>query len=78
MYPDADLDVVVYEFQWNSVYEQAEDGNYYWKSTAERTPVYTTTLTTDGEGNGVVNFTPEKGGQYQVTATGEDADGNRI
>ncbi len=44
MYPNADLDVVVYEFRWNSVYEQAEDGNYYWKSTADRTPVYTTTV----------------------------------
>ena len=37
----ADLDVVVYEFRWNSVYERAEDGNYYWKSIADRTPVYT-------------------------------------
>jgi len=77
-YPEANVDVVIYEFQWNSVYEKAEDGNFYWKSTAQRSPVLTTTLPTDGEGNGVINFTPEKGGQYQVTAAGEDAAGNRI
>ena len=78
MYPKADLDVVVYEFRWNSVYEQAEDGNYYWKSTADRTPVYTTTVSTDGEGVGSFVFTPAKGGQYQVTAAGTDTEGNEI
>lgn len=77
-YPNADLDVVVYEFQWNSVYEQAEDGNFYWKSTAKRTPVFTTTVSSDAQGEGVVTFTPAKGGQYQVAASGEDEAGNRI
>lgn len=77
-YPDAELDVVVYEFRWNSVYERAEDGNFYWKSTAERTPVYTTTVSTDGAGDGTLAFTPEVGGQYQITAQGEDEAGNTI
>ena len=78
LYPDADLDIVVYEFQWNSVYEQAEDGNYYWKSTADRSPVYTTTVSTDAAGVGSFSFTPAKGGQYQVTALGTDTKGNEI
>jgi uncharacterized protein YfaS (alpha-2-macroglobulin family) len=77
-YPDADLDVVVYEFRWNSVYERAEDGNFYWQTTAERTPVYTTTVSTDANGDGALAFTPEKGGQYQVTGQGTDAAGNTI
>jgi uncharacterized protein YfaS (alpha-2-macroglobulin family) len=78
MYPNADLDVVVYEFRWNSVYERAEDGNFYWKSTADRTPVYTTTVSTDADGMGSFTFSPEKGGQYQVTALGTDEAGNEI
>ncbi|MBE2237947.1 MAG: Ig-like domain-containing protein, partial [Caldilineaceae bacterium] len=78
MYAGAELEVVVYEYVWSSVYEQAEDGNFYWKSSAERTPVYTTTVTTDDRGAAEIQFTPEKGGQYQVTATGEDTLGNTI
>jgi uncharacterized protein YfaS (alpha-2-macroglobulin family) len=77
-YPEAALDVVVYEFRWNNVYEQAEDGNFYWKSSAERTPVYSTTVTTDDLGEAAIAFTPAAGGQYQVTALGADAAGNQI
>ncbi len=78
MYAGAGLTVVVYEYVWNSLYEQAEDGNFYWKSSPERTPVYTTTVTTDDRGLAAFDFTPAKGGQYQVTATGEDTLGNTI
>lgn len=77
-YPDQELNAVVYEFRWNSVYEQAEDGNYYWKSTAERTPVYTTSVTTDSQGDATITFTPEKGGQYQITTLGTDPASNEI
>ncbi len=70
--------MIAYEFQWNSVYEQAEDGNYYWKSTADRTPVFTTTATTDAEGTTSIQFVPEVGGQVQITASGTDAAGNQI
>ncbi len=78
MYAGADLDVVIYEYTWSSVYEQAENGTYYWKSSAERTPVYTTTVTTNDRGMATIDFTPEKSGQYQVTATGDDTLGNVI
>ena len=78
MYAGAELEVVVYEYIWNSVYERAEDGNFYWKTSAERTPVYTTTVTTNDRGVTSFEFTPEKSGQYQATATGEDTNGNVI
>ncbi len=78
MYAGAKLTVVVYEYVWNSLYAQAEDGNFYWKSSADRTPVYTTTVTTDDQGLAAFDFTPSKGGQYQVTATGEETLGNTI
>ncbi len=38
------IDAVVYEFNWNSVYELAADGSYRWSTSVERTPVYSTTL----------------------------------
>ena len=77
-YPNAELESVVYQVQWNSVYEQAEDGNYYWKTSVQRTPVMTTSVTTNEQGEGVVSFTPEQGGQYEVSASGQDAAGNSI
>ncbi len=75
-YPGATLDVAVYEFMWNSVYT-FENGEYVWKTDVERTPVYSTTVTTDRDGVAAISFTPEKAGQYQVTAAGVDAQGNR-
>jgi hypothetical protein len=77
-YGGAKLESVVYEVVWNSVYEQAEDGNFYWKSTAERTPIFTDTVTTDDTGAALLTFTPPRGGEYQVTATGSDQLGNLI
>ncbi len=76
--PDVPLELVVHQVVWNSVYEKAPDGTYYWTSTVERTPVFTTSLTTDEAGAGLLTWTPEQGGQYLVTAAGEDQAGNAI
>jgi len=76
--PDRDLTVVVYEHKWYSVWEEGEDGRFYWKSTVEDTPVLTTTVTTDQEGKAVAAFTPEKGGVYKIAASGQDERGNEI
>ena len=73
MYAGAELDVVVYEFVWNSVYEQAEDGNYYWKIVGrahaglhdDRDDATTTVWLRSSSRR-------QKSGQYQVTATGDD------
>ncbi len=77
-YPGVNLDVVVYEFRWNSVYEQTAGGSYAWTTSVERTPVLTTTLTTERDGTARLNWTPEKGGQYQIMASGEDDAGNQV
>lgn len=73
-----DLDVNIYEFQWNSVYEQGADGRFVWQTSVERTPVLTGTLRTDSAGTEIITWTPPKGGQYQVIASGRDEQGNVI
>ncbi|MCE7984839.1 MAG: hypothetical protein DYG89_27010 [Caldilinea sp. CFX5] len=77
-YPGVELAATVYEFNWNSVYEQSADGSFAWKSSVERTPVFTTSVTTDRDGSAVLTWTPTKGGQYQIVASGEDDAGNEI
>jgi len=77
-YPGVELEAIVYEFKWNSVYEQGANGAYNWQTSVERTPVFTTTLTTDRDGMAPLTWTPERGGQYQVVASGEDDAGNQI
>ena len=74
-YPGAVLDVVVYEFNWQSVYVKSE-GRYQWETSVERTPVYTTSVTTGRSGMAAIAWTPPKAGQYQITAAGEDERGN--
>ncbi|MBP7962081.1 MAG: Ig-like domain-containing protein [Caldilineaceae bacterium] len=77
-YPDAALQAVVYQFNWNSVFEKGPDGVMRWTTNVERIPVYTDTLTTDTAGQGLLTWTPETGGQYQIALTGQDERGNGI
>lgn len=77
-YPGVALTAQVYEFDWNSVYEKTADGSFAWKTSVERTPILITTVTTDRDGSAVLTWTPEKGGQYQIVASGEDDAGNAI
>ncbi|MGD8518461.1 MAG: MG2 domain-containing protein [Anaerolineae bacterium] len=72
------LKVVFMEHRWYSVRRQAEDGNFYWDWTAEDTPVFTTTVTTDGQGRAEALFTPQQAGTYRVRAQGRDQRGNEI
>ena len=75
---DQDVQVVFAEHNWYSVQKQYEDGSFYWESTAETVPVFTTTVTTDGDGLALADFTPESGGVYKILATAEDDAGNTV
>lgn len=77
-YPGAALDVTVYEFQWNSVYERGAGGAYVWRNEVDRRPVYSTTVTTGRDGFTTVDWTPERGGQYQIEAVGQDEEGAQV
>lgn len=77
-YAGAALEAIVYEYEWSSVYVRTADGSYRWQTSVVRTPVVTTTATTDRQGEAVITWTPERGGQYQIIARGEDEAGNAI
>ncbi len=77
-YPGVELTATVYEFNWNSVYEQTADGSFAWQTSVERTPILTTSVTAGRDGNTLLTWTPTKGGQYQIVASGEDDAGNAI
>ncbi len=76
--PDREVTIVFSEHNWYSVRKQAEDGRYYWESSVEDIPVFTTTTTTDEGGEGAVSFTPKEGGIYKVTASGLDERENEV
>ena len=75
-YAGAELTAIVVDYEWNSVYEKAADGSYRWETSVERTPVYTTTLTTNRDGEALLEWTAEEPGQYQIVVSGEDDAGN--
>jgi uncharacterized protein YfaS (alpha-2-macroglobulin family) len=76
--PKRELTAVFAEHRWYSVQKQAEDGRYYWESVVEDIPVFTTTVTTDGDGEAVAGFTPETGGIYKVIVSGLDERENEV
>ena len=77
-YPGAGLDATVYEVIWSSVYEQSADGGYRWESNVERTPVFTSTVTSGRDGKTAIEWAPTRAGQYQVAVRGQDEVGNPV
>jgi len=76
--PEVPLTVVFLEQHWYNVQQQSDDGRFFWDWKLQEVPVYTTTLTTDGIGAAVTEFTPEKGGVYRVRAYGRDKQENLV
>ncbi len=70
--------VVVSKHRWYSVQEEQEDGTFRWVTKVEDTPILTTTVKLDEKGRGVVEFTPDEGGTYKVSASARDRLGNEI
>ncbi len=76
--PNQKVEVVVSRVEWRSVREQLEDGQFYWTTRADETPLITRTVTTDASGAAVFEWTPSEPGEHKVEATGRDARGNTI
>jgi len=70
--PDQSLDVEVYRREWVNTFVENEFGGGAWEWETVDTLVYTSTLTTDGNAEGVVTFTPEEGGSYRIVVSGRD------
>ena len=76
--PQRQLTVVFAEHNWYSVKKEAEDGRFYWESTYEDVPVFTTTVETSRQALAAASFIPQKGGTYKVIATGLDEKDNEV
>jgi hypothetical protein len=76
--PTVPLTVVFSLRKWYSVQEKGADGGFYWTTNFSDTPVFTQTVTTDGQGAATTSFIPGDGGSYRVLATGRDARGNEV
>ncbi|MDH7487906.1 MAG: Ig-like domain-containing protein [Anaerolineae bacterium] len=76
--PNVPLTVIFSLRDWYSVQEKGADGGFYWTTRFKDTPVFTQTITTDGEGKALASFVPPEGGSYRVLALGRDARGNEV
>ena len=65
-----DLNVEVYRREWVNTFVENELGGGTWEWETKDTLVYTGTLTTDSDAEGVVTFTPQEGGSYRVAVSG--------
>lgn len=70
--PDQPLNVEVYRREWINLFVENELGGSTWEWETEDTLVYTGTLTTDEQAQGMVTFTPPEGGSYRVVVSGRD------
>ncbi len=73
-----EVEIVFAEHNWYSVQKQYDDGSFYWDSVAETIPVFTTTVTSNADGEAVASFTPDKGGIYKVMARAVDSRRNTV
>lgn len=78
VYPQATLDVTLYEYQWNPVRKRQNADSYLWENALQRIEVLTATLQTDQNGVVQLSWTPAKGGQYLLTVRSADDHGNPI
>jgi len=66
--PSQKLDVEVYRREWVNTFVENDLGGGAWEWEVVDTPVYTGALTTDGDAEGIITFTPREGGSYRVVA----------
>jgi uncharacterized protein YfaS (alpha-2-macroglobulin family) len=73
---DRELDIVIYNYEWNNLYTRNNDGVYRWETSIVRTPIYTTSVTTDATGEATVEWVSTIGGQFELVAQSTDDAGN--
>ncbi len=73
-----EVELVFAEHNWYSVQKQYDDGSFYWDSVAETVPVFTTTVTSNAQGQANASFTPKNGGIYKVMAHAVDSRRNDV
>jgi len=69
-WPDQALEVEVYRREWVNTFVEDKLGGGTWEWETVDTLVYTGTLSTGADAEGIVTFTPAEGGSYRV-AVGE-------
>ncbi len=70
--PNRALFAEVYRREWINTFVEDESGGR-WEWTTQDIPVYSGTLATDENAEGVVTFVPPQGGSYRVIVSGRDA-----
>ena len=68
------VEIELVRITWENRFVQ-DDAGGRWESREVREPAGTQTVTTDGNGDAVISFTPDKGGAYLVLARTRDASG---
>ena len=83
--PNQEVEVVVAEHNWYSIQQLdpeasrlSPDDRFYWRNLVEDRAIYTTTVTTDDQGQAAISFTPDEGGNYKIYARTVDRAGHEI
>jgi uncharacterized protein YfaS (alpha-2-macroglobulin family) len=70
--------VTISKVEWESYKRREVDGGYYWHSEEKKTPVLTTQLDTDRDGNGTYSHSFTDTGTYSIDVQKTDGKGNVI
>ncbi len=73
-----DVEVSLYEREWNTVKKKNVDGGFYYENEYEDTYVDSEDGTSDDQGKTSVKFKVDKGGLYHLIAKSKDKGGNEI
>ncbi|MCB0175973.1 MAG: Ig-like domain-containing protein, partial [Anaerolineae bacterium] len=80
-----EVELVFAQEDWYSVQQLdpeasrvSPDDRFYWRNLVNDVAVFTTTVTTDSDGQAVATFTPDDGGSYKIYARTIDSQGNEV
>lgn len=73
-----DMDVELYEREWNTVKKKNVDGGFYYENEYKDTYVESEDASSNSQGKAEVRFKPEKGGLYHVVLKSKDKGAHEI